>query len=68
MPMDKIKIIKKLLSILKYSNVKNMSYDDPEIVPFMNYNIKIIVLSGRFMKNFIGYLFLQLQIYQKVNG
>lgn len=40
MPMNKIKIIKKLLSILKYSNVKNMSYDDPEITPFMNYNIK----------------------------
>ena len=38
--MDKIKIMKKLLSILKYSNIKNMSYDDPEIVPFMNYNVK----------------------------
>ena len=38
--MEKIKIMKKLLSILKYSNIKNMSYDDPEIAPFMNYNVR----------------------------
>ncbi len=33
-------MIKQLLTHLKYSNIKNMSYDNPEIMPLMHYNVK----------------------------